>query len=113
MKWFLSKDSKDFAIPFGLGLMCARFFDSLWFLFAVVFVFYCVLSLVEWILKRNDTSWRFPAKGFLILSVFVFFFGRFIDSGWLLLVIVIPSVGALFFISWLLKRKTESEPEQV
>ena len=110
MKWVLDK---DFAIPFGLALLFARFFDNFWTLLAICIFFAAVLLLVEWLLKRRNKSFHFPSKDFLILSVLIFFFARFIDSFWLFLAIVIPAVGALFFISWLLKRKTGSEPEKI
>ena len=110
MKWFLSK---DFAIPFGIALILTRLIDSFWLLLAIAIFFMSVLSLVEWLLKRKNKSLHFPSKGFLILSVLIFFLGRLIDSFWLLLAIVIPSVGVLSLIRWLLKRRTESKPESV
>ena len=110
MKWVLDK---DFAIPFGLALLFARFFDDFWPLLTICIFFGSVLFLVEWLLKRRNKSFHFPSKDFLILSVLVFFFARFIDSFWLFLAIVIPFMCVCFFVKWLLKRKTESEPEKI
>ena len=110
MKWFLNKDC---VIPFGLGLLFARFFDSFWSLLAICFFFWSLLFLVEWLLKRKNKSFHFPSKDFLILSVLIFLFMRFIDSFWIFLAIVIPSMCIFFFVKWLLKRKTESEPEKI
>ena len=109
-KWFLNK---DFAIPFGLAFLLTRFVDSFWLLLAIAVFFMSILHLVEWLLERKNRSLRFPSMDFLILSVLIFFLGRFINSFWLLLAIVVPIVCVLSLMRWLLKRKTESEAEKV
>lgn len=110
MKWFLSK---DFAIPFGLAFMLTRFIDSFWLMLAIATLFMSVLYLVELLLKRKNKSFDFPCKDFLILSVIVFLFARFIDGFGLRLIIVISFISVFFFVRWLLKRKTRSELEGV
>ena len=110
MKWLLDK---DFAIPFGFGLLFGRFIDSVWLVIAVAILLVSVLSLVKWLLKRKSKSFHFPSKDFLILSVLIFFFMNFIDNFWLYLAVVISCMCVFFFGKWLFKRKTESEPEQV
>ena len=109
MKWL---SDKHFAIPFGLGLLLGRFIDSVWLVIAGAILLMSVLFLVEWLLKQKNKSFHFPTKDFLILSVLIFFFTRFIDSFWLYLTVVIFGVCVFFFVKWLLKRKTESEPEK-
>ena len=109
MKWFLNK---DFAIPFGFGLMLGRFID-VWLVLASAVFLVAILFLVEWLLKRKNMSFHFPSKDFLILSVLVFYLGRFVDSVWLLPVIMVLAVCVLFLTKWLLKRKMESKPEEV
>ena len=110
MKWLFDK---NFAIPFGLGLLFGRFIDSVWLVIAVA-VFLVPLSFfVEWLLKRKNKSFHFPTKDFLILSVLIFFFTHFIDSFWLYVAVVISCICVFFVTKWLLKRKTESEPEKI
>ena len=110
MKCFLNK---NFAIPFGFGLMLGRFIDGVWLVLASGVFLVAILFLVEWLLKRKNMSFHFPSKDFLILSVLVFYLGRFIDSVWLLPVIMVPAVCVLSLTKWLLKRKVESKPEEV
>lgn len=69
-----------------------------------------VVFFVEWHLKRKNMFWNFPIKDFLIVSILVFFLGRFIDSAWLLPAIVVLAVCVLSLTKWLLKWKTESKP---
>lgn len=110
MKWFLDK---DFVIPSGTTLVLTRFIDSFWLSLLIVMSVFLLLILVEWLLKRKNKSWHFPSKDFLIWSVLIYFLARFIDSIWILPAIVIPSIFAFYLARWLLKRKTESEPEEV
>ena len=106
MKWVLDE---NFAIPFGLGILMGRFIDNVWTLLASAVLVMSVLFLVKWLLKRKNKSFHFPTKDFLILSLLILFFERSIDSPWLYLAFVC----VVFFIRWLLKQMTESEPEKV
>ncbi len=110
MKWFLNK---DFAIPFGFGLMLGRFIDGVWLVLALGVFLVAILFLVEWLLKQKNMSFHFPSKDFLILSVLVFYLGRFIDSVWLLPAIMVLAVCVLSLTKWLLKRKAESKLKEV
>ena len=116
MKWFLDqydKYFKYFVVSFGTTLVLTRFIDNSWLLLLIVMSLLPLLMLVEWLLERKNTSLRFPSKDFLIWSVLIYFFARLIDNIWILLAIVIPSIFAFYLARWLLKRKTESEPEEV
>ena len=110
MKWLLGK---EFIVPFVFTFLLADFINNRWILLVVVVFLMSILWLVEWLLKRKNKSFHFPTKDFLILSVFSFLIGHFIDSLWFYLAVVIPFVCVFFVVKSLLKRKTESEPEKV